>query len=163
MAMPNATIAWNARAALAAIPGRVIYVPALGEGPDEFDDLVSKIWRLGGHHAIGIHETRKLVLPGQKFTPMLSQAYWMGRAYKIPIVTCAVSPVGLPTTETWDMGVHFFVLFMPHANHRDDCAAFMGPQVREPLPQFWSWYRRSGMHEAVKMPPVDHRPAGRVL
>lgn len=154
MSMPNAVIARTAADALRAIPGRVIYAPSrdeLRDAPALFDRLVDKIWKIGGHHGLALHELLDLVDAGE-LAPALKEAFYKGRAHRIPIVSCVPEIANLPLIVPRS-AEHYFCLYLVDDVQRQAVSRYMGPRVREERPPTFNfWYRGPGMAAAVRCP-----------
>jgi energy-coupling factor transporter ATP-binding protein EcfA2 len=91
----GAAVVIGAEAAARALPGRVVYVPSRADMADlagAFDVVMARLWQLGGHHGVVIHETQD-VAPAQGTRPALSQVIRQGRhPRRIPILFLAQRP-----------------------------------------------------------------------
>jgi hypothetical protein len=91
----NAAVIRGARAAARALPGRVVYVPDRADQadlPGAWDLLMARLWDLGGHHGVVVHETQD-VAPSQGTRPAFSQVIRQGRhPRRIPILFLAQRP-----------------------------------------------------------------------
>jgi hypothetical protein len=91
----GATVARGVAAAVRALPGRVVYVPDRadqGDLPGAWDQLMARVWQLGGHHGVVVHETQD-VAPAQGTRPAFSQVIRQGRfPRRIPVLFLAQRP-----------------------------------------------------------------------
>lgn len=92
---PGAAVVTGAAAAARALPGRVVYIPSredMADLPGAFDTVMARLWQLGGHHGVVIHETQD-VAPAHGTRPALSQVIRQGRyPRRIPILFLAQRP-----------------------------------------------------------------------
>jgi hypothetical protein len=85
----------GARAAARALPGRVVYIPDRADQadlPGAWELLMARLWDLGGHHGVVVHETQD-VAPSLGTRPAFSQVIRQGRhPRRIPILFLAQRP-----------------------------------------------------------------------
>lgn len=91
--LPNSTVAYGVRAALAALPGRVIYRPLSSEFDDlpaAFEPLARAVYAVGSC-GIVLHET-EIVAPLPKARRWLRSTIMWGRSRRVPMIFCAQRP-----------------------------------------------------------------------
>lgn len=92
---PNSQVVRGAAAAARALPGRVVYVPDRADQadlPGAWDQVMARLWDLGGHHGVIVHETQD-VAPAQGTRPAFSQVIRQGRhPRRIPVLFLAQRP-----------------------------------------------------------------------
>jgi len=152
--LPNAHIAFTARDAIKALPGRVVWRPSWQElrpggtggtsvvRPELVDQVLRRVWELG-HCGVGLHELGDVA--DQNSVPIMLGAIWRkGRKKAIPIVAATQAPVGIPRVARREAS-HIFCFALHDPEDRDTVASFTGPQIRdEPLPfpfDFTCWHR----------------------
>jgi len=154
IAMPNAARCWGVDAALAKLPGRVIYHPTgaeMSDLPGAFDRLVAKILASGGHHGIVVMETCDVGTAAKGFAPSLSLACRQGGShsggYAITRIFCSQRPVADVPKLAKSEAKHFVAFFLVDDEDRRQIAAYMGPGVIDQTEfghDYWYSGRESG-------------------
>lgn len=142
--LPNMAICYGVRAALRALPGRVLYRPTAAEMRSVgvyFDELVEVVYQRGAH-GIVIHELGDLGATDRELGPYLSAATRQGRSRRIPIVGVTQRPVWVARLFKTE-AVHFAAFHLVDVDDRRDMARLMGPGVLDhPVARDFSfWYR----------------------
>lgn len=142
--LPNSTIAYGVRAALAAIPGRVIYRPTPAESSNPgfaFGKLCRKVYRIGGH-GIVIHELADFGSTDRELDPDVSICFRAGRSRYVPMIAVTQRPVNVPRLAKSEAS-HLACFHLIDPDDRAVMAGYMGQKVRlEPVGRDHSfWYR----------------------
>lgn len=142
--IPNLAICYGVKAALAAIPGRVLYRPTLAESGSLaicFDKLVRRLFDLGGHHAIVIHELAHIAASDRQLEPATSAWFRSGRRWAMPGVVLTQRPFNIPMLALSEAD-HAIAFHLVRAEDRKRMAEVMGAEVAEdPIPKDFSfWY-----------------------
>lgn len=153
VSLPNAHVATNARDAVRAMPGRVVWRPswdelqAGGQGgtmvvrPDVTDYVLRRVWEVGG---MGVAAHELLDVADQNRTPiMLGAIVRKGRARGIPSAWATQTPRGIPMVVRRE-ATDVFVFALQLAEDRLYVASFTADAVRDPLPlpfDYSFWHR----------------------
>ena len=142
--MPNAAVCYGVKAALAALPGRVIYRPRADEIhriADLFDELVRKVMRLTAH-AIVIHELGDLASSDRELAPYTSAVFRQRRSLRIPMILVTQRPINIPRLALSE-SQHAVAFHLVDRQDRARMAEIMGPEIVDsPVPNDHSfWYR----------------------
>ncbi len=135
--IPNSKVTGDWREAIKALPGRVIYQQPRHEmvdHPKKVNAIIERIWQLGGHHGIAIHELPDVAdESNEKDVPALLEVWRKGPHFCIPIVAMSQRPVKIPKQARTESTVAITFALID----RDDIstmAGIMGRRVAdEPL------------------------------
>lgn len=142
--IPNAAICYGVKAALAALPGRVVYRPRADEIhriAGLFDQLVRRVMQLTAH-AIVIHELGDLAASDRELAPWMSAVMRQRRSLRIPMILVTQRPVNIPRLALSE-SQHAIAFHLVDRQDRARMAEIMGPQIVDsPVPNDHSfWYR----------------------
>lgn len=159
---PAWPVRYGAGAALAQLPGRVVYRPLPHEQGDvrrHFDRLVRRIINTGGAHVIVIHELRDLS-PVTGSAPYLSAAYRQGASQRIPMILCTQRPYGIDVSTVSE--AEHFALF--ELQYPSDLTLVSRLFALDPLalslPKPPYWFHHRGPDGIVRLVrPITPRPA----
>lgn len=154
--LPNATIAYGEKAAIRALPGRVIYRPTareMADIPAILDRVSRRLLELTAHGFV-IHELGDVGTTDASLPPFLSAAWRRGRRRRVPIIACTQRPVNVPLLALTQ--AQHVVLF--HMESRADVARMaevMGSLVTtDPVPPDHSFYYRSPDLRLARVAPL---------
>lgn len=157
--LPNAAIRYGVRAALRALPGRVVYRPTPAEHddlPGHFDQLVRKVLEGGGSCGIVLHETADAA-PLPRSRRWLSIAIRQGARWKIPMIFATQRPRFMDVSVRSE-SVHVVLFSVEEYEDFVLMAKRLGvkPSALPPLPAPHAFYYRGpGMPGPVVMPPLE--------
>lgn len=152
----GALIARSGAAAVAAMPGRVMYHPPVLEkrkAVDDFDVAVRRVIALRGH-AVVIHELKTLC-DTKLIGGALDQCLYQGPAMGIPMMYCTQEPVRIHTS--FFSQANTVIVFYLSRPHREYLASQMGVDaLREPIPLDHSYavWTRARPEELVRRPAI---------
>lgn len=162
MELPNMAVAYGVKAALRAMPGRVLYRPTPAEFdrlPQAFDQLIRKLWLGGAGAGVLVHETM-MVAPStgsQRFLrTVITQGRKLGATSSVPMIFATQRPVHIdPFIRTEATHVCLFTL-----HDRDDLrvmAGLMGVPASELAPpaEPHSFYYRGPSGGVRLIPPLN--------
>lgn len=154
--LPNSTIAYGERAALAALPGRVIYRPTPSESsnPGIVMGRLCRAVYLAGGHGIVIHELADFGASDRELDPWIATAIRAGRSRRVPMIMVTQRPVNVPRLAKSE-SAHLAAFHLIDPDDRATMAGFMGQKVRlEPVGRdFTFWYRGPDL-ELRRMAPL---------
>lgn len=143
---PNSQVVRGADAAAAALPGRVVYIPSRADQadlPGAWDRIMARLWDLGGHHGVIVHETQD-VAPSNGTRAAFSQVIRQGRyPRRIPVVLLTQRPAWISRLALSEPA-HVFLFGL---RNRDDLRTMAGvmnadaQQLRLPATPFAFYYR----------------------
>ncbi len=154
--IPNAAVCYGVKAALAALPGRVIYRPRADEIHRigrVFDELVRKVMKLTAH-AIVIHELGDLAASDRELAPYLSACMRQRRSLRIPMILVTQRPVNIPRLALSE-SQHAVAFHLVDRQDRLRMAEVMGPEVVDrPVPNDHSFWYRGPDLALVRVAPI---------
>lgn len=157
--LPNATVAYGVKRALAALPGRVIYRPTRAEmtNPGQFfGQLCDTVYEAGGH-GIVIHEAADFGSTDRELAPGIARVVRAGRSRQVPIACVTQRPVNVARIFKSEAS-HFVSFFLVDPDDRKTMAGFMGPEVAEnPVRHDFSYWYRGPDLVLRHMPPLAIR------
>jgi hypothetical protein len=154
--VPNSTVAYGLKSALAALPGRVIYRPAGQESGDPgncFGVLCDRVYELGGHGVV-VHEAADFGATDRETDPRIVRLVRAGRHRNVPIVAVTQRPVNV--ARVWKSEAsHLVCFYLVDPDDRRTMAGYMGPAVvTDPVGRdFSAWYRGPDL-ELRRMAPL---------
>jgi hypothetical protein len=154
--LPNSTIAYGVRAALAALPGRVIYRPTARESQNPgffFGALAARIYELGAHGVI-VHELADFGASDREVDGRIVRLWRAGRHRFVPCIGVTQRPVNVARVFKSEAAI-LAAFHLVDPDDRATMAGYMGPAVKlEPAKNDHSfWYRDSSL-ELRLMPPL---------
>lgn len=159
--LPNARIVYGARAALKALPGRVIYRPLPSEMADlgaAIEPLAHRIFTIGGHGLV-LHET-EIVAPSSGSRQWLrSLAAWGGSRHA-PVIFCTQRPARIDRLALSEPA-HVFLFRLTDDRDLSTIAGVMGAETSalRPLPHPHAFYYRGPDGTVTAMAPLRVRQA----
>ena len=155
--MPNTAVCYGVKAALAALPGRVIYRPRADEIhriAELFEQLVHRVMQLTAH-AIVIHELGDLASSDRELAPWMSAVMRQRRALRIPMILVTQRPVNIPRLALSE-SQHAVAFHLVDRQDRARMAEIMGPQIVDsPVPLDHSFWYRGPDLALVRVAPLS--------
>ncbi len=154
--MPNAAVCYGVKAALAALPGRVVYRPRADEIHrigELFDELVKKVMKLTAH-AIVVHELGDLAASDRELAPYTSACFRQRRSLRIPMILVTQRPMNIPRLALSE-SQHAVAFHLVDRQDRARMAEIMGPEIVErPVPNDHSFWYRGPDLVLVRVAPI---------
>lgn len=143
---PNSVVVRSPDEAVRALPGRVVYVPSRADQanlPAAWDRIMARLWDLGGHHGVIVHETQD-VAPSQGMGPAFSQVIRQGRyPRRIPVVLLTQRPAWISRLALSEPA-HVFLFGLRNPDDLRTMAGVMdapAQQLRLPVTEHAFYYR----------------------
>lgn len=154
--IPNAAVCYGLKAALAALPGRVVYRPRATEIhriSEVFDELVRRVMQLTAH-AIVVHELGDLAQSDRDLAPYTSACLRQRRSLRIPMILVTQRPVNIPRLALSE-SQHAVAFHLVDRQDRARMAEIMGPAVvDQPVPNDHSFWYRGPDLALVRVAPI---------
>lgn len=158
--LPNAHIAYGVRAALKALPGRVIYRPLPSEIedlPTAFEPLARRVFTTGSCGLV-LHET-EIVAPSSGARRWLRSLIMWGRSRRVPVIFCSQRPSRIDRLARSEPA-HVYLFRMTDADDLSTISGVMGvkPAALRPLNVEHAFYYRGPDGVVHAMGPLEVRP-----
>ena len=157
--MPNSAVCYGVKAALAALPGRVIYRPTaeeFGAIGRNFDELIRKVMKLTAHGVV-VHELGDLAQSDRELEPYTSAWFRQRRSLRTPMVACTQRPLNIPRLALSE-SQHAVAFHLVDRQDRARMAELMGAEVAlDPVPNDHSFWYRGPDLRLVRVAPLPWR------
>lgn len=157
--LPNATIAYGARRALEALPGRVIYRPLPSELEDltvAFEPLARRVFTAGSCGLV-LHET-EILAPASGARRWLRSLIMWGRSRRVPVILCSQRPSRIDRLARSEPA-HVYLFRLRDADDLRTISGVMGVNsaALTPLAEPHAFYYRGPDGAVHAMGPLDVR------
>jgi hypothetical protein len=157
--LPNSTICYGVKAALAALPGRVIYRPTARESANPgiyFGALCERLFQLGGHGVV-VHELADFGATDREVDGRIVRLWRAGRHRFVPCIGITQRPVNVARVFKSEAAI-FAAFHLVDPDDRATMAGYMGPEVKlDPVGNDHSFWYRDASLELRRMPPLSIR------
>jgi hypothetical protein len=157
--LPNSSVVYGVKAALAALPGRVVYRPSGPEMRDPghfFGILCKRVFELGGH-GIVVHELADFGASDREVDGRIVRIWRAGRHRFIPCIGVTQRPVNVARVFKSEAAI-LAAFHLVDPDDRRTMAGYMGPAVAlEPVGNDHSFWYRDASLELWRMPALSIR------
>lgn len=160
--LPNAHVAYGVRAALKALPGRVIYRPLPSEIEDlprAFEPLARAVF-VAGACGLVLHET-EIVAPSSGARRWLRSLIAWGRSRNVPVIFCTQRPSRIDRLARSEPA-HVYLFRLADADDLRTISGLMGVKssALRPLSTEHAFYYRGPDGRVVTMAPLRVKRPG---
>lgn len=158
--LPNAHVAYGVRAALKALPGRVVYRPLPSEIenlPAAFEPLARAVFTAGGCGLV-LHET-EIVAPSVGTKRWLRSLIMWGRSRNVPVIFCTQRPSRIDRLARSEPA-HVYLFRLNDPDDLSTISGLMGVKssALSPLSTEHAFYYRGPDRVVTAMAPLKVRP-----